>query len=254
MINSTTIALTNDDGIDAPGIQALHQALIHRLDLFAGISVGIVAPDQHLSGCSHQINRGGPISVEQRVTQQSPIGGTATEVGRVTTHRYAIGGTPADCTRVAHHLYPQLDWVLSGINDGGNLGADIHVSGTVAAAREATLLRIPAMAISHYKSRNATIDWDVAARRVVRVLNVLMERPLNPGQFWNVNLPSVDSSGPEPAIVFCPVCTQPLPTPSSLISGQFRYTGTYQDRHRDPGADVDVCFGGNISVSQISLW
>lgn len=233
---SLTIALTNDDGIDAPGIQALHQALT-SLKGPGQTAIGIVAPDQHLSGCSHQINRGGPISVEQQAEQ-----------------RYAIGGTPADCTRVAHHLYPQLDWVLSGINNGGNLGADIHVSGTVAAAREATLLRIPAIAISHYKARNTTIDWDIAARRTARVLKVLMEHSLEPGQFWNVNLPSVEPAAPEPEIVFCPVCTQPLPVSSSLELGQFRYTGDYQERQRDTDADVDVCFSGSISVSQISLW
>ncbi|MEM9264741.1 MAG: 5'/3'-nucleotidase SurE [Cyanobacteria bacterium P01_F01_bin.13] len=238
---SPTIALTNDDGIHAPGIQALHKALtspeLTQLLTQSSTSVSIVAPDQHLSGCSHQLNRGGAISVEQLTEQQ-----------------YAIGGTPADCARVAHHLYPQLDWIISGINDGGNLGADIYVSGTVAAAREATLLRIPAIAISHYKASNATIDWTMAARRVVRVLGVLMKKSLEPGQFWNINLPSVGPSDSEPAIVFCPVCTQPLPTLSSLEAGKFRYTGTYQDRRRDIGADVDVCFSGNISVSQISLW
>ncbi len=237
--NSPTIALTNDDGIHAPGIQALHQALTspELSETLANTSVGIVAPDQHLSGCSHQINRGGAIAVDQLAEQ-----------------RYAIGGTPADCARVAHHLYPQLDWVISGINDGGNLGADIYVSGTVAAAREATLLRIPAIAVSHYKNGYAPIDWDVAADRVARVLTVLMNRPLKPGQFWNINLPSVGPSDPEPEIVFCPVCTQPLPTASNLEAGEFRYMGSYQERQRDVGADVDVCFSGNISISQISLW
>ncbi|MEM9980657.1 MAG: 5'/3'-nucleotidase SurE, partial [Cyanobacteria bacterium P01_D01_bin.2] len=92
------IILTNDDGIDAPGIEALHQAL----DTI-GASTGMVAPDQPLSGCSHQINRGGAIAVTQRSEQ-----------------RYAVSGTPADCTRVAKHLYPELDWVLAGINNGGN--------------------------------------------------------------------------------------------------------------------------------------
>lgn len=235
MISPTsTIALTNDDGINALGIQALHQALIH---LNLPMPIAVVAPDQHLSGCSHQINRGGTIAVTQQAEQ-----------------RYAISGTPADCTRVAHHLYPQLGWVLSGINNGGNLGADIYVSGTVAAAREATLLRIPAIAISHYKSGNISIDWDVAAKRAARVLSVLMKKSLVPGQFWNVNLPSIDPGQPEPDIVFCPVCTQPLPTPASLEAGQFRYIGGYQARQRDTGADVDVCFSGNISISQISLW
>ena len=228
-----TIVLTNDDGIDAPGIQALYKAT-EKLS-FSHTNIGIVAPDQHLSGCSHQINRGGSINVDRRTPQ-----------------RYAIGGTPADCTRVAHHLYPQLDWLLAGINDGGNLGADTYVSGTVAAVREATLLRVPAIAISHYKSRGISIDWEVAAHRAARVLKMLMEKPLAPGQFWNVNLPSV--SDPEPEIVFCPVCTQPLPTESSIELGQFRYTGAYQDRRRDPDADVDICFSGNISVSKVSLW
>ncbi|MEM7794013.1 MAG: 5'/3'-nucleotidase SurE [Cyanobacteria bacterium P01_C01_bin.118] len=235
-MNLNTIALTNDDGIDAPGIQALHRA-IAGLNSSGPDNISIVAPDQHLSGCSHQINRGGPISVDQQTEQ-----------------RYAIGGTPADCARVAHHLYPQMTWLLSGINNGGNLGADIYVSGTVAAAREATLLRVPAIAISHYKARNLSIDWDIAARRTACVLDDLMERPLSPGQFWNVNLPSVGPDQPEPDIVFCPVCTQPLPTPSTLEAGVFRYTGGYQERQRDPGADVDVCFSGNISVSKITLW
>ena len=234
-MTNPTIVLTNDDGIDAPGIQALHQAVAQILP--GDTNIGVVAPDKHLSGCSHQINRGGAISVSQQ-----------------TQHRYAIGGTPADCTRVAHHLYPQIDWLLAGINDGGNLGADTYVSGTVAAVREATLLRVPAIAISHYKSRDISIDWTVAAQRTVHVLIALMEKPLEPGAFWNVNLPSVAPSAPKPEIVFCDVCTQPLPTQSSLKSGQFRYTGAYQDRQRDPGADVDICFSGNISVSKVSLW
>ncbi|WP_322744939.1 5'/3'-nucleotidase SurE [Leptolyngbya ectocarpi] len=231
----STIVLTNDDGIDAPGIDALHQAVVSLSGRDA--TVGIVAPDQHLSGCSHQINRGGAIPVAQQAAQ-----------------RYAIGGTPADCTRVANHLYPQLDWLLAGINSGGNLGADTYVSGTVAAVREATLLRIPAIAISHYKARHRSINWQTAAQQTARVLGVLMDKSLEPGQFWNVNLPSLDESAPDPEIVFCSVCTQPLPTASSLESGRFRYTGIYQDRPRDPGADVDVCFAGSISVSKVSLW
>lgn len=232
----TTIALTNDDGINAPGIEALHQAISSIVDSPSAVSV--VAPDQHLSGCSHQINRGGPIAAKPQAGQRG----------------YAIGGTPADCVRVAHHLYPKLDWVLSGINEGGNLGADIYVSGTVAAAREATLLRVPAIAISHYKSRGFSIDWSVTARRAARVLKLLMDEPLAPGEFWNVNLPSLGPSTLEPEIVFCEVCTQPLPTSATLEGGQFRYTGAYQDRLRDPGADVDVCFSGKISVSKVSLW
>ena len=70
MNNPNNIALTNDDGIDAPGIQALYQAVDVAV---AGSSIGIVAPNQHLSGCSHQINRGGAISVEQELNSDMPL-------------------------------------------------------------------------------------------------------------------------------------------------------------------------------------
>ena len=99
-----------------------------------------------------------------------------------------------------------------------------------------------------------SINWEVATHHAARVLTVLMDESLEPGKFWNVNLPTFNNSGSEPEIVFCPVCTQPLPTESRLESGQFRYTGAYQDRQRDPGADVDVCFSGKISVSKVALW
>jgi 5'-nucleotidase len=225
------IILTNDDGIDAPGIRALQSALGDCL-------TAIVAPDQPHSGCSHQLNRGGPIAIDAR-----------------SQHEYAIGGTPADCTRVAvSHLYPEADWVLSGINAGGNLGSDIYVSGTVAAVREAALLRIPGIAISHYIHRRQPIDWQHAARQTARVLAKLMASPPAPGRFWNVNLPHCQPGDPEPKIVFCPACTQPLPTAYAIQNNQFHYTGDYGSRLRDPGADVEVCFSGNISVTEIRLW
>ncbi|WP_346290090.1 5'/3'-nucleotidase SurE [Sphaerothrix gracilis] len=226
-----TIVLTNDDGIDAPGIAALQAALGDRATVW-------VAPNQPLSGCSHQINRGGAISIEQR-------GGD----------RYAIGGTPADCTRVAlSHLCPQAEFVLSGINAGGNLGADIYVSGTVAAVREAALLRVPGIALSHYIQRGRLIDWAAAARLTAKVLDKLLQQPLPAGAFWNVNLPHLAANDPDPEMVFCPTCTQPLPTDYAVENNQFRYVGQYGQRQRDPGADVEVCFSGKVSITQVRLW
>ncbi|MEM6866955.1 MAG: 5'/3'-nucleotidase SurE [Cyanobacteria bacterium P01_C01_bin.121] len=232
--------LTNDDGIDAPGIQALRAAVDD-----IGTSV-VVAPDSHLSGCSHQINRGGAIAINQR---------SGTD--------YAIGGTPADCSRVAiSHLYPDANWVLSGINAGGNLGSDTYVSGTVAAVREATLLRKQGIAISQYRYRSAPYDWERATRLTAKVLRKLMATELKPGEFWNVNLPAAqtaltdvqNSAKDEPEIVFCEQCTQPLPTEFLVDETGFRYTGAYENRSRDAGADVDVCFSGNISVVKVRMW
>ena len=228
------IVLTNDDGIDAPGIRAL-QAAVPQQDKCA-----IVAPDTHLSGCSHQLNRGGVIAIDPRAEDE-----------------YAIGGTPADCSRVAiSHLYPEVDWVLSGINAGGNMGADTYVSGTVAAVREATLLRKNAIAISQYRYRTHDYDWERATRLTAKVLAVLMEKPSQPGQFWNVNLPAapLDGAADDPEMVFCGQCTQPLPTEFEIDEKGFRYAGAYEDRLRDRGADVDICLGGKISVVQVQMW
>ncbi len=228
------IVLTNDDGIDAPGIRAL-QAAVPKQDKCA-----IVAPDTHLSGCSHQLNRGGVIAIAQQAEDE-----------------YAIGGTPADCSRVAiSHLYPAVDWILSGINAGGNMGADTYVSGTVAAVREATLLRKSAIAISQYRYRVHEYDWDRATRLTAKVLAQLMAEPPKPGQFWNVNLPAapVDGSADDPEIVFCRRCTQPLPTEFEVDEKGFRYVGAYENRPRDSGADVDVCLRGSISAVKIQMW
>ncbi|MGG6238614.1 5'/3'-nucleotidase SurE [Nodosilinea sp. AN01ver1] len=226
-----TFILTNDDGIDAPGIAALREAL-------RGRATCVVAPDRHLSGCSHQMNRGGPIAIAQR--EESA---------------FAISGTPADCARVGvSHLCPDATWVLSGINAGGNMGADIHVSGTVAAVREAALLRVPGIAISHYIQNRRPIDWGLATRLAAQVLETLMAEALPQGCFWNVNLPHLQPGDPDPEIIFCTTCTQPLPTEFRVDQGQFYYVGDYSQRRHDPDSDVAICFGGNIAVTKICLW
>ncbi len=231
---SMTYILTNDDGIDAPGINALQQALTQ-----CGIENSvIVAPSAQLSGCSHQLTRGYPITIEQRAERA-----------------IAIGGTPADCTRVAiSHLYPSAQWVLSGINAGGNLGADIYVSGTVAAVREAALHRIPAIAFSHYIKRGQAIDWAIATRLTVKVLHRLLNEPSQEGCFWNVNLPHLSPDEPDPSMVVCNLCTQPLLMDYEVDETSIRYVGDYSLRPRDPQADVDVCFAGNIAITQVRLW
>lgn len=223
------IVLTNDDGIDAPGIWALWQALGERGT--------IVAPQTHVSGCGHQVTCDRPIQVERRSEQA-----------------FAIAGTPADCTRLAlTHLCPGADLVVSGINAGGNLGADVYISGTVAAAREAALHGVTGIAVSHYIRRRRPIDWEIAAQRTARVLDKLLGHPAEPGTYWNVNLPHLEAGAPEPEIVFCSLCVQPLPIAYEVQGDAFRYVGNYGDRARTPGADVEVCFSGNIAVTQIRL-
>ena len=247
----TLLILTNDDGIEAPGIRALQDALQtdavqNALSSSAANSVQgvIVAPDAPHSGCSHQMNRGGAIAIDQRKDEKGH-------------YEYAIGGTPADCSRVAlRHLHPEADWVLSGINAGGNMGADVYLSGTVAAVREAVLLRKPGIALSQYRYRTQPFNWKRATRLAAKVLAELMSRPIVEGEFWNVNFPAppLDGSADDPEMVFCEGCTQPLPLEFEVDELGFRYAGAYENRPRDSGRDVEVCLSGRISIVKVQLW
>jgi 5'-nucleotidase len=228
------IILTNDDGIDAPGMQALLQAVE---PLQRQTPVAIVAPQQQQSGCGHQVTTATPIAIEARGE-----------------NRWAVAGTPVDCTRLAiSHLYPQVTWVLSGINAGGNLGADIYISGTVAAVREAALHRVGAIAISHYRNGKRPYDWENAARWTSKILADLMQSPVPAGTYWNVNLPHLEPDAADPEIIFCSTCTQPLPNRFQKIDQRYHYSGVYNQRSRDPGADVDVCLSGRIAIAQLSI-
>jgi 5'-nucleotidase len=223
--------LTNDDGIDAPGLQALERAA----RILGGVAV--VAPAACHSGCGHRVTTAAPIRLEQH----GP--------GRLAVH-----GTPADCVRVAlHQNGTAFDWVLAGINAGGNLGADVHHSGTVAAVREAVLHGRPGIALSHYRRRGLAYDWDRVALWTVSVLRDLMARPWTPGSFWNVNLPHLDASDADPAIRVCPLDTFPLPLSYRRDGDLLVYDGDYHGRQRQPGSDVDVCFRGGIAVTRLSL-
>jgi 5'-nucleotidase len=226
------LLLTNDDGIAAAGLEALGKAAAALGEIVR------VAPHIHLSGCSHRVTTDQPL----RATQQAP-------------GRWAIEGTPADCVRIGlANLLPDADWVLSGINHGGNLGADVHVSGTVAAVREGVLHGKPGIALSQYRKRNVDIDWDRAVRWVAPLLAELMGRTWVEGTFWNINLPHLEPGEPEPDVVFCPLETGPLPLSFREEAGHYHYNGNYHERSRRAGSDVDVCFSGNIAVTRIAIF
>lgn len=225
-----TLILTNDDGIDAPGIRALLKAV-------EGQKVIVAAPVDHLSGCGHQVTTTKAINVQQRSEGE-----------------YAIAGTPADCTRLAlSHLCQNPQFVLSGINAGGNMGADVYISGTVAAVREAAFHGVPGIAVSRYLKGKKNVDWDTAARWTAKVLADLLHRSIEVGTYWNVNLPHLEPGDPDPEIVFCQPSTQPLPVNYRIEGNNYYYVGEYAQRDRRSGTDVDVCFAGKIAVTQLRL-
>ena len=225
------LLLTNDDGIDAEGLAAL-AAAASSLGTLA-----TVAPHTHLSGCGHRVTTDGPIRVMAR-------GAT----------RWAIDGTPADCVRVAlAKLAPDLDWVLSGMNHGGNLGVDVFHSGTVAAVREAAMHGRRAIAFSHYRKRGMEIDWERARRWMRLVLTGILAEPHAPGVFWNVNLPHLTPDEPEPRVVRCLLEAGPLPLSFRHDGDLLHYDGNYHQRARGLDSDVAVCFGGNIAVTRLTV-
>ena len=227
------LLLSNDDGIDAPGLQAL---LAAARDFGEAV---VVAPATPQSGMSHAITWESGVHLEAR--------GAA---------RFAVHGTPADCARLGLlRVAPDAKWVLSGINQGGNLGAGVIHVGTVAVVREAVLHGWPGIAFSHYLRRGLAPDWERASRFAALVLPTLFTRPIEPGLFYNVNLPHLAADEPDPEIVFCALDPNPLPLSyRHEENDRHFYDGDYQARRRVPGTDVDVCFNGRIAVTALRLF
>ena len=166
------IMISNDDGIFAPGIEALVKAFGA-----AGHEVIVCAPDSQRSAASHSLSIGRPISVKK-----VEFDGAA--------EAYAIGGTPADCVKLGMTvLRKDCDAVISGINHGYNAGTDILYSGTVAAAMEGAICGVPALAVSQPFCRE---DYTQAAALAVEVFDRMMAEKLEPYTIWNLNHPACD--------------------------------------------------------------
>lgn len=227
--------ITNDDGIEAEGLAALEKLAGSLFD-----EIWTVAPAQPASEIGHRVTTKETIRVEER--------------GK---NRFAVHGTPADCTRLAlSKILPKRpDWVLSGINHGGNLGRhDFVISGTVAAVREAAFAGIPGVAVSHFIRKGLPLDWEVASTRTLSALDEILHEPLPHGEFWCVNLPHPEAEDRKPEVIFCEQEHQPLIVEYSEVEpGHWEYSGDYHNRPRTPGSDVDVCFRGDIAVSRVSV-
>jgi 5'-nucleotidase len=225
------ILVTNDDGIDAPGL-----ALLAELAADFGEAM-VAAPAEQHSQQGHRLTTNAPIAVEQ-----------------VRRGWFRVQGTPADCVRLGlWELCPDADWVFAGVNDGGNLGADIYCSGTVAAAREAALLGRSGLAISQYVVRSRPLDWEGSRRRARAALRFVLEQPQDGRGYWNINLPHPENGADGFAPALCPVDPSPFDVRFERREGGYFYCGNYHRRPRVPDSDVDWCFRGGIAVSRLRL-
>ncbi len=226
------IVITNDDGIDSPGI-----AVLTEVCTSLGHQPIVIAPLIEHSYGSH------------RVTARTPI-----KVSEIAPDRFGVNGTPADCARLAIKcLATDAEWLLSGINSGGNLGSDIYSSGTIAAAREAALFGYKSIAISQFHAKNQKVNKEVTSKLSAKILSQLLQRDLKPGFFWNVNLPHLKDGVSNCEIVFCPLDPSPLHVQYEKNENTYLFSGDYHSRERLSGHDLIECFSGKITVTAIPL-
>ncbi len=208
------ILLTNDDGIHAPGLRALHTALEadHKID--------IVAPEHEMSAVGHAISLSTPLRVKNVMKNNAFYG-------------YAVSGTPADCVKIALQelLKRPPDIILSGINLGANVGVDIIYSGTVSAATEGAFMGIRSASIS--LDTRMDPDFGFAARFSRKVVRFLVNYGLEPGTAINVNIPALP---PEEIQGICVV-----------RQGMSRIEERYE-RRRDPRGNVYYWLSGETPI------
>src|ERR1700744_3247830 len=186
------VLLTNDDGIEAEGLQALRRALVALPD----VRLAVIAPDGNRSAMARSITTRRPLWVAEVPFADGTVG-------------YATDGTPVDCVRLASLGLIEgfaADLVVSGINHGANLGDDITYSGTVAAALEGIVVGLPGIAVSQQSGAQdpdfisgAGFEFDSAATFTARLVAELEDVPLPSGTLLNINVPGAIPSGVEVA-------------------------------------------------------
>jgi 5'-nucleotidase len=228
------VLLTNDDGIEAEGLQALRRALV----ALPGVSLAVVAPDGNRSATARSITFRRPLWVTEVPFDDG-------------THGFACDGTPVDCVRLAAlGLIDgfEADVVVSGINHGANLGDDITYSGTVAAALEGVMLGLPAVAVSQAASE----DFTAAAAFTARMVEQLDDVPLAEGTLLNVNVPAGHPLGVEVARLGKRVYRDEL----TLVEEEdgrrrFRIYGDSPVHDDEPGTDLAAVSAGRIAVTPL---
>jgi 5'-nucleotidase len=248
--STVKILLTNDDGIQATGLNALRRALLDT----SGVELAVIAPDANRSASARSITTRAPLWVEE------------IEFGDGTTG-FATDGTPVDCVRFAAlgllGFEPEL--IVSGINHGANLGDDITYSGTVAAALEGAVLGVPAIAVSQ-QSMSREMDFrfgrefvfDGIARFTAQLIERLPAHPISPGTLLNINCPGrleEDLAGAQVTRLGKRVYRDKLELQEEDESGRprrrYRIYGMEPSYRNEPGTDFAAIDASLISVTPL---
>ncbi len=239
------VLLTNDDGIEAEGLQSLRRALV-GLD---GVRLATIAPDGNRSAMARSITTRRPLWVAEVPFSDGTVG-------------YATDGTPVDCVRLASLGLVEgfaADLVVSGINHGANLGDDITYSGTVAAALEGVVLGLPAIAVSQQSGARALdyrfdggFGFEVAARFTARLVEQIEDVPLPARTLLNVNVPAGDPQGVEVTSLGKRIYRDELKLDQEE-RGRRRYWiyGSDPGFEDEPGTDLAAVAAGRVAVTPI---
>ena len=245
------VLLTNDDGIEADGLQTLRRALLR----VPGIELVVIAPDGNRSAMARSITTMRPLWVEEIAFDDGTTG-------------YATDGTPVDCVRLANLGLVkgfEAELIVSGINHGANLGDDITYSGTVAAALEGVILGLPAIAVSQQSSAREmdfrlsdSFDFDEGARFVARVVENIDDVPLPQGTLLNVNCPAGDATGVQVTRLGKRIYRDELTLSdpdgqpdSGRARKRYWVYGRDHGFHDEPGTDLAAVAAGDIAVTPL---
>ncbi len=238
--------LTNDDGIEAAGLQALRRSLA----ALPSIELAVIAPDGNRSAMARSITTRRPLWVQEVDFDDGTIG-------------YATDGTPVDCVRLANLGLVegfQAELVVSGINHGSNLGDDITYSGTVAAALEAIVLGLPGIAVSQQSSSleldfrpGSGFDFSVAADFTARLVEGIESVPLPSGTLLNINVPGARPHGVSVAALGKRIYRDELSLVDEAGGGRrlYRIYGDASFERDERGTDLAAIAAGEIAVTPI---
>jgi len=236
------ILVTNDDGVESPGIVNVAEALRELGD------VVVVAPDGDRSAISHRVTFRDPVEI-------APVRGRSVPT-------YSCSGTPADCVILGAYEacddFPAL--LVSGINCGANLGDDINYSGTVAAAIEASIIGIPSIAVSlaiQWGNREIPFNWQLASDLTLRLVREWRTR-LPQTSFLNLNVPNVLDATSLRGIRVTRQGRKRyeerlLREEDGARGAMFRISGRYDMRTAEIGTDLEAVREGYASVTPISI-
>lgn len=237
-LSKARILVTNDDGIHANGLKVLEGIARALTD-----DVWVVAPEMEQSAASHSLTINRPLRMRQ-----------------LGEKRFTVDGTPTDCVllavnRLMQDTRPTL--VLSGVNQGSNIGEDVTYSGTIAAAMEATLLNVPAIALSQHYDRGEVIDWSAAEAHGADVIRKAVSVAWPKNVLLNVNFPArpaAEVTGVQVVRHGKRKIGDDLVERIDPRGKPYIWIGTLRgEADVSPDTDIHVVFSGGISVTPIFL-